>query len=148
VKRLRKWTVVLLATAALVTIVVLATGSGAAIAAKVDSVFVTNTASNPVPVAQQEATKNTHGVLEYFNTGESRTFSSIRASLIDIQGDTFGSRVDVFLKSGGNIVLSLSLQPSERVVLPLPQLLTVDEIDLSSCFGSIQCFTTYNIVGS
>ncbi len=57
-KRLHRWTVTLLATAALVTIVVLATGSGSAVAAKVDSVFVTNTSSDPVPVAQQVATKH------------------------------------------------------------------------------------------
>jgi hypothetical protein len=148
-KRLHKWTVTLLATAALVTIVVLATGSGAAIAAKVDGVFVTNTPSDPVPVAQQVATKHMTRLLESDTPGsDSFSFPEIKASLITIQGDTFGGIVYVAVKSGGTTVLSFKLLPSERVVLPLSQPLPVDEVATTACFVRTFCFADFNIVGS
>src|SRR5438477_4922506 len=52
-KSLRRYLVTLMATTSLVTIVLLVTGWGSAIAAQVSSVVVTNSASQPVPVAQQ-----------------------------------------------------------------------------------------------
>ena len=53
-KGLRKYAMTLLATASLVTIVLLVTGWGSAMAAQVQNVVVTNTASQPVPVQATE----------------------------------------------------------------------------------------------
>ena len=146
-KKLHKWTVTLLATAALVTIVVLATGSGAAIAAKVDGVFVTNTPSDPVPVAQQVATKHVSRLLET-GTEDSFSFPEIKASLITASGDPFGGVVNVSVKSGGTTLLRFRIASNERVVLPLTQPLPVDEIAVIDCFGRTFCFAEFNIVGS
>lgn len=49
-KRMRRYGSTLLATTSLVTIVLLVTGWGSALAAQVSSVLVANTSSNPVPV--------------------------------------------------------------------------------------------------
>ena len=40
------------------------------------------------------------------------------------------------------------LQPSERVVLPLPKSVKIDEVNLEVCFGSSQCFAQVNLIGS
>jgi hypothetical protein len=51
--RLGRWAVTVVTMVSVATVVLLVTGWGSAVAANVSSVFVTNTASNPVPVHQQ-----------------------------------------------------------------------------------------------
>jgi hypothetical protein len=85
--------------------------------------------------------------LEYFNGGDDEKFEPIRASELTVQGDTFGSRVDVYFFSEGQLVMYFYLQPSERVVLPMPKAVKIDEVNLANCFGSSQCFAQVNLIG-
>jgi hypothetical protein len=57
-RKVRKYALTLLATASLVTVVLLVTGWDAAAADKVSSVFVTNTPTDPVPVSGSVAVSN------------------------------------------------------------------------------------------
>jgi hypothetical protein len=87
-------------------------------------------------------------VLEYDNGADDEKIAPIRANLITVQGDIFGSSVWLNIKGDGQEIMFFELQPSERVVLPLPKSVKIDEVDLSTCFGSIQCFAQVNIIGS
>jgi hypothetical protein len=86
--------------------------------------------------------------LEYLNGADDEKFTPIRASAMTIQGDTFGSVAWVYLYSEGQLVMFFDLQPSERVVLPLPKPIKIDEINFSNCFGSTECFVNVNLLGS
>lgn len=103
-------------------------------------------ASDGQPVKGRSSSPGTRSLtLEYFNGADDEKFTPIRASLMTIQGDTFGHVTWVYLLSEGTVVMYFYLQPSERVVLPLPKPLKVDEVELGQCFGSSQCFAQVNI---
>jgi hypothetical protein len=85
--------------------------------------------------------------LEYLNGADDEKFAPIKASEMTVQGDTFGSTVWVYFLSQGHTVMYFYLQPSERVVLPLSKPVTIDEVNLESCFGSIECFAQVNLLG-
>jgi len=106
--------------------------------------------SDGTPIKSKSSTPNSRVLtLEYFNGPDDEHFAPIRANLITLQGDTFGSNVAwVYLYSASQLVMFFILQPSERVVLPLPKAVKIDEIDFSACYGSIQCFVNANLIGS
>jgi hypothetical protein len=101
------------------------------------------------PVKSKSSGPNSRSLtLEYFNGGDDEKFTSIKASALTIQGDTFGSTTWLYLLSDGQLVSYFYLQPSERVVLSLPKPIKIDEVNLANCFGSIQCFAQVNLIGS
>ena len=109
------------------------------------------TAASPdgKPVKSKSSTPNSRVLtLEYLDGGDDEPFAPIRANLITLQGDTFGSTTWVNLYSDHQLVMFFDLQPSERVVLPLSKAVKVDEIYLTNCFGSSQCFVNANLIGS
>jgi hypothetical protein len=57
-RSVRKYALTLLATTSLVTVVLLVTGWGSAVAAQISNVFVTNTAADPVPVSGSVSVSN------------------------------------------------------------------------------------------
>jgi hypothetical protein len=104
--------------------------------------------SDGKPVKSRSSTPNSRTLtLEYFNGQDDEKFTSIKANLITVQGDTFGSTTWLFLLSQDQVVMYFYLQPSERVVLPLPKPVKIDEVNLTNCFGSIQCFAQVNLIG-
>ena len=108
-------------------------------------------ASNAVP-AKADAAKGTVKIskmltLEYLNGSDDQTFTAMKASLITIRGDLSHTEW-LYLKSKGQFVMFFALSPNEQIVLPLSSTLAVDEVVLSSCFGSIQCFANVNILGT
>jgi hypothetical protein len=101
------------------------------------------------PVKSKSSTPNSRVLLlEYLDGADDEKFAPIRANLITIQGDTLGRTEWLYLYSEGQQVSFFILEPSERVVLPLSKPLKVDEVNLSVCFGSSQCFAQVNIIGS
>jgi len=101
------------------------------------------------PMKSKSSTSNSRVlVLEYDNGADDEKIAPIRANLITVQGDTFGRTVWLNLNSEGHEIMFFELQPSERVVLPPPKPVNIDEVNLSVCFGSIQCFAQVNIIGS
>ena len=105
--------------------------------------------SDGKPVRSKSSGPNSRSLtLEYFNGADDEKFTPIKASALTIQGDTFGSTTWLYLLSNGRLVSYFYLQPSERVVLSLPKPIKVDEVNLTNCFGSIQCFAQVNLIGS
>jgi len=101
------------------------------------------------PVKSKSSTSNSRSLtLEYFNGSDDEKFTEIRANAITVQGDTFGHVIWLFLFDQGQLVMYFYLQPSERVVLPLPKAVKFDEVNLENCFGSTQCFAQVNLIGS
>ena len=102
--------------------------------------------SDGQPVKSKSSTPNSRVLtLEYSNGADDEHFAPIRANLITLQGDTFGHTDWVYLSSEGQLVMFFDLEPSERVVLPLPKAV---KIDLQNCFGSTTCFANLNLIGS
>ena len=108
---------------------------------------VANTGGRPVKSNVKTANSRVL-VLEYLNGADDEHFEPIKANLITVQGDTFGSEVWEYLYSDGQLVMFFELQPSERVVMPLAKAVRIDEVLLQNCFGSTQCFSQVNLVGS
>lgn len=90
--RLGRWGATVVTMVSVATVVLLVTGWGSAVAANVSSVFVTNTASNPVPVHEQ-------GTASVAVTGTPTVKSGDTATVLD--------------QSDGNVTLS----PGQRLTL-------------------------------
>jgi hypothetical protein len=78
--RLGRWGATVVTMVSVATVVLLVTGWGSAVAANVSSVFVTNTASNPVPVHEQ-------GTANVAITGTPTVKSGDTASVLGQGGD-------------------------------------------------------------
>ena len=112
------------------------------------SVTVVNSRANPVTVASSGAKAHKFVTLEYLNGVVDQTFPAIRASLITFYSDltsTGTARVDFLSK--GVLTMSYLVQIGDRVVLPLPAALSVDEISVSNCLGGLHCLVEVNMIG-
>jgi hypothetical protein len=147
IRRFKKYAIGAAGMLALVVAVVLATGSGSAVAAQISSVFVTNDAAHPVPVheqgtasvnvansplpvAAQNATKSFAEGLQALPGGHQEfAIDPTNASEVVISGATGGGVVTF---GHGSVTLGVALDPDlhEPVVVPLPQPLLVTRVDL------------------
>jgi hypothetical protein len=163
-QRFKKYAIGAGAMLVLVAAIVLATGSGSAVAAQITSVFVTNDAAHPVPVSVGSATVPVHeqgtvttapqaATKTHFThfccTDATDTFAPIKASLITVT-NLHGLDLDAIeLLNGSTVVLTFLGTTSgvgPDVVLPLPQPLTLDTVKALCTSGD--CGADINVVGS
>jgi hypothetical protein len=123
------------------------------------SVLVSNPPSQPVPVQEQgtvtaapgPASQHRRVLVEYFQSSGCNgcvvSFQPIKASMILLEGDLSNEAI-VELSGGGKILFGLHLDPNEHLVIPLSQSVTVDKLEITHCFGSIQCFAEVTVAGS
>lgn len=153
----------MVAMVSLATVLLLVTGWGSAVAAQVSQVFVTNTASNPVPVAQQgvvtahvdnstlttvptlpTATYDDVAVGAFAGGSQEASFVAVRASLVTIQGMRSSGHVSLRL-GNAHTVMSFDLEPGNVIVLPFPQPIDFNIVHVNC---TTDCHAAVNIVGN
>jgi hypothetical protein len=121
-QRLRRWGLTLVAAFSLMATLLLLTGWGSAAAAKIDSVFISNSAANPVPVREQAVDANGNIKVAVQNSPAPGQPFQKRLSTSGQSGD-FDVSASFTVPAGKRLIIQFA---SASVTLPVGQTASVD----------------------